>query len=312
MRPDVGRIGGFFTRGGLLRALGFFAGYAAFMAAFRLVVLTFITYFLMSSQARFQDISEIVSANEIMVISLGSLLFVILLRALNPLTSTSTEEIVTGLRIEKRFFPGFLHGAVLALGVVIALLLSGLYRYLGFYIQFEEAPLAVTNALLRVAGLAVMAYCEEFIFRHKIMNSLRRGMPDPAAAILTALLYCAVKALQFDLGLMHLATLFLLSLGLAVRTITDGDFSRGAGFWAGLLIVFHPLLSLPVLGSDFQGVLMVRYAEDEASAGYRLFAGGSGGPLSSFAFQLLLALDLAQGLMNRLSPRFKIAKPGRK
>jgi hypothetical protein len=144
-----------------------------------------------------------------------------------------------------------------------------------------------------------MAYSEEFLFRHKILNYLRRHMPDHYAAALTALAYVGIKALQFDLGLMHLFSLFLLSLTLAVRAVGEGDFVRGAGFWSGLLIVFHPLLSLPILGNDFQGILLVKYQElaENDNAIFRFLTGGYGGPLSSFGLQLLLLLDLGQGLL---------------
>ena len=120
--------------------------------------------------------------------------------------------------------------------------------------------------------------------------------------MITAAFYCGIKVIQFDLGLMHLMTLFLLSLTLAARTWTDQDFVRGAGFWAGLLIVFHPLLSLPVLGDDFSGVLLIKYqaaAEvlaDGESSTFRFLTGGAGGPLSSFALQLVLLLSVCQSV----------------
>jgi hypothetical protein len=280
------------------RALSYSLTYLLWVLGFRLLVLTLITYFLMSANSRFQDISDAYSSNEIMLVAVGAILYTALLKWLNPLTSTTTEEIFTPHRFEKRFLPGFAQGAVLACGVTLAFLLSGLYRYLGYFIQFEEAPLTLINILLRILGLGALAYCEEFVFRHKIMNYLRREMPDLGAAAFTALLYCGVKAFQFDLGWMQLVTLGLLSFSLSIKAMVDGDFVRGAGFWAGLLIVFHPFLSLPVLGNDFPGILLVKYQEgSEGSAtAFRLLTGGIGGPLSSFALQLLLLLDVGQGL----------------
>jgi hypothetical protein len=267
------------------------------MVLYRLLVLTFVTYFLMASNAKFQDISDAYGSNEIVIIGIGSFLFILFLRFLHPLTSTTTDEIFTPQRFEKRFVPGFLHGAVLAVFVAAAFLLSGLYRYLGFYIQFEEAPLALVGILLRVAALFALAYCEEFIFRYKVMFALRREVPDLYAAGLTALLYCGVKLLQFDLSWMQLITLFLISFALSIRTISDGDFMRGAGYWAGLLIVLHPFLSLPILGNEFQGILIIKYQGDiEAAGTSRFLTGGIGGPLSSFALQLLFLIDVLQGI----------------
>jgi hypothetical protein len=256
----------------LLHGLGFVGAYAAWTLAFRLLALTFITYFLMSSTSRtprFEDISEVLGANELSIMGLSAILFVGLLRALHPITSTTTEDIITPERIEKRFIPGFAHGAVLAAGVILAFLLSGVYRYLGFFIQFDEAPLAALTVLVRILALMAFAYFEEYVFRHKISRDLKAqfwGKREPgfvgslAVAGFVGLIYCTVKSMQFDLGVMQLITLFLISLALSTRSLLDGDFARGAGFWAALLIVFQPVFSLPALGGDFTGFFLAEQA----------------------------------------------------
>jgi hypothetical protein len=251
---------------------------------------------------------------------LSAALFVLLLRALYPITSTTTQEIFTPDRLEKRFVPGFTHGAMIAAGVTLAFLLSGAYRYLGFFIQFEEAPLAAITVVVRVVALGSFAYFEEFIFRHKLTGDFRRqiwGARPPGfvanvgLALAVAVLYCSIKWIQFgfELGVMQLTTLFLLSVALSARALIDtddsvspamgaGDFARGAGFWAALLIVFQPLLSLPMLGSDFSGLILVKYQVDkDVDPLTRFFTGGPGGPLSSFALQALLAIDAVRGLL---------------
>jgi len=292
----------------LWRSLAYSGYYAAWIVVFRLLVVTIITYFLVGGSTvpgtvRFQDITDSYGANEVSIMGLCSLIFVSMLRWLNPITTTTTGEIVTLKRLEKRFFPGFVHGAVLATGVISAFVISGVYRYLGFFIQFEEAPLAMASVLMRVSGLALLVYCEEFIFRDKMLRQLKNHLPDAASAVITAACYCGVKALQFDLGLMHVITLFLISIALFIRTMTEGDFTRGAGFWAAILIVFHPLLSLPILGNDFAGIFLVKYQSatgssvDTASATTRFFTGGAGGPIASFAFQLVLVLDIARSIL---------------
>ena len=84
-----------------------------------------------------------------------------------------------------------------------------------------------------------------------------------------------------------------------------------AGFWSALLIVFQPILSLPILGHDFSGWVLIKYqaivpeaASDsfniiEPASTYgdtiRFITGGAGGPLASFAFQLLLIFDILRG-----------------
>lgn len=293
------------------RALGYVAAYSAWILAFRLLVLTFLTYFLMASgrRPRFEDISEAFGANELTVMGLGALLFVALLRALHPVTTTTTAEIFTPARFEKYFLPGFAHGATLAAGVTLAFVLSGHYRYLGSFIPFEEAPLAGLTVLVRILALGVFAYCEEFIFRHKISRYLMEQLGVAKStqlagrlvtASVVAVLYCGIKLLQFDLGVMQLGTLFLVSIALSFRTFGDKDFGRGAGFWAAMLIVFQALLSLPALGGDFAGIILIKYQAPLSSStgddAARLLTGGVGGPLSSLALQMLLALDIGRGL----------------
>jgi hypothetical protein len=111
---------------------------------------------------------------------------------------------------------------------------------------------------------------------------------------------------------MHLITLFLISMALGVRSISEGEFARGAGVWAGLLVVFHPLVSLPVFGNDVQGVVLIKYQEsaESVSEAFRMLTGGAGGPLSSVALQVFFLAEVIQRvirdkkiLLNRRAPR---------
>ena len=291
----------------LAKAGGLVLAYAVWVALFRLLALTFVTYFLTHSLAiplsapmgklpRFEDISEVFGSNELTLMGIAAGTFVLLLRNLYPLTATAGEDLFSPQRLEKKFLPGFIHGALLVAAMILALLLGGSYRFMGVYIQFDEVPLAMATVVMRVLALAVLAYSEEYIFRRKLAVFLREW-PPILVALSCASVFCAVKMLQFDLGLMHLLTLFLISLALSVRYYAENDFGRGAGFWAGILIIAHPLLSLPVLGNDFSGLFLVKYQAKTLSETARFFTGGSGGPLQSFAFQLLLIMDVARGFM---------------
>lgn len=306
----------------LCRALAFFSLYAIWVLGFRLLALTFITYFTISPTARFQDISDAFSSNEVSLMGLSSLLFVGLLYWLNPITNTSLTHLFTRDRIEKKFLPGFVRGAIFAGGIVFFFLLTGIYKYLGYFIQFDEAPLELANVVLRMSALGVLAYCEGYIFHHKISQALKGRMPDLSLAILTALLYSGIKILQFDLGLMQLVSLYLISICLFYRSSNkdlsfEGQFARGAGFWAAILIVLHPVLSLPIFGNDFSGLLLVRYdstffehhlgitagmaglTQEQLILLVRFLSGGAGGPLSSFTFQLVLILDITRNILIR-------------
>ena len=281
------------------KAASYVFTYLLWILGFRLVALTIITWVLMSSGAKFQEISDTSAANEMIVVGLGSLLFVCVLRWLNPLTSTTTEEIFSPYRFEKRFAPGFLQGATLAVGLTLAFLLSGVYRYLGFFIQSDSTPLAIVGVFVRVLAVVAMVYCEGFIFNHKILNHLRNHLTDIQSILIVAAAWCLVKTFQFHLGFMHFITLLLISLCMGFRTVAEGDFCKSAGLLAGLLIVFHPLLSLPVLGNEAQGVVLIKYQiGSDADLGIiRYLTGGSGGPLSSLALQVLLAIDVIQSVL---------------
>jgi hypothetical protein len=291
------------------QACSFVGFYAIWVFVVRLLMLTFITYFTISPTSRFQDISDAFSSNEVSLMGLSALLFLALISSLNPLTSTTIPEIITRKKIEKNFLPGFVQGSFFSGGLIVAFVLAGVYRYLGYFIQFDEAPLELANVLLRMAALGALVYCEEFIFRYKLKNLFQEHLPDIAAANLIALFYCLIKLIQFDLGLMHLLTLYIASVALFYRTRNEGQFSRGAGFWAATLIIFHPLLSLPIFGNDFPGILLLKYQPvlssgklstlDNSISGIRFLTGGAGGPLSSFAFQLLLILDVARSILRK-------------
>lgn len=310
----------------LLRALGAVGAYCAWIFVFRLIALSLVTYFVISAGrvTRFEDVSDAAAATELTVMGICALLFVVAIRAMNPLTRTSTREIIDPERLERAFVPGFAQGAVVATGVVLALLLSGVHRYLGFFVQFEGTAVALLTITLRISALLSLVYCEEFIFRRKVQprlldwmqgipglrrldRSTRRGrlLQDLIIASATAALFCAVKLVQFDLGFMHLLTLFILSTALGVRALETGDFVRGAGYWAAILVVFHPLLSLPVLGSDFSGLILIKYSAGTAglpdfdSDTMRFLSGGAGGPLSGFALQLILGFDLVRSILGR-------------
>jgi hypothetical protein len=299
----------------------FITTYWFWVVGVRLLTLTLITYFIISPTSRFQDISDAFSSNEVSLMGLSALFYTGLLYGLNPLTQTTLSEIVSREKIEKQFLPGFIQGAILSGGIIILFVVAGVYRHLGYYIPLEEAPIELANIILRMATLAILAYCEEFIFRHKFSNFLIKHLPQLAAFNITALVYCVTKCFQFNLGVMHTITLYLISIALSYRCFSSAQnqFAKGAGFWAAVLIVFQPILSLPIFGNDFSGILLIKYQTTasgilpqsqtlwQSGLGNtiplnRFLSGGIGGPLASFIFQLLLILDIGRNILRRKKP----------
>jgi hypothetical protein len=286
--------------------------YAAWILLMRLFTLTFITYFVAASSnsghaVRFDEISDTLASHELNLFGVYAISLIVLIYSLNPLNSFRPAEFLNWTRARRRMWPGFVHGGMLAMGLTAAFLLSGAHRYLGFFIQLEDVSVAIAAVITRTVSLLALVYAEEFIFRDRILNHLKTtGCSTRLIALLLSIFYCLIKMMQFDLGAMQLLTLFLLSISLTFRAMHEGDFLPGAGFWGAILLVFHPLLSLPVFGSDFSGLFFLKYQVEGADLSptyldtIRFVTGGAGGPLSSLALQAILAFDLVRTFFVRL------------
>lgn len=290
----------------LLGPLGLVSAYAIWLQLYRLLAVSIVTFVGRSDQGGFAEIHEIYSANEIPMMGLGALLFGVLYVSLYPLISSRPTDWMTPQRIERNLVPGFLQGSVLAFGVILAFIISGTYRYLGFYIQFEEAGLAALGIGVRLVALMGLVLAEEFLFRGRVFLPLAERLGPVPAALLSSLAWSGLKFIQFDVGMAQWITLFLVGLALSWRTWEVRDPLKGAGFWLGILIVFHVLLSLPILGGDFSGIVLVKYQPPEGIDPWndgqwvhRFLTGGIGGPLSSFAFQILITVDALRGILRR-------------
>jgi hypothetical protein len=294
------------TKPALARVSILLGAYAFWVLVFRLIAMTFVIYFLTRTsgkQVLFEEVNETFSAHELSIIGFGAAAFVLLLKGFAPVWRESSFQLVAWKDIRQNFVPGFLQGLLLAAALVTAFLLAGTFRFVGFFVQIEDTPLAVFGILVRMASLVAFVFCEEVLFRRDALSSLLRQKTDTLKPIflrlgMISIAYCVIKVIQFDLGWMHLITLLLLSLALSVRQLNGESPTRGAGFWCGILICFQPLFSLPIFGSDFSGVFLVKY--QDYSTPLRLFSGGVGGPLAGFAFQLLLLIEMVRGLRTYL------------
>jgi hypothetical protein len=299
------------TRPILARVSILLTAYGFWILIFRLIAMTFVIYFLTRTsgkQVLFEEVNETFAAHELSIIGFGAAAFVLILKGFAPLWRESSFQIVSWPDIRQNFMPGFLQGMLLAAALVTAFLLAGTFRFVGFFVQIEDTPLALFGIFVRSASLVAFVFCEEVLFRRYSLASLLRQKGDGLKTIfwkvgVLSVAYCVIKLIQFDLGWMHLITLLLLSLALSVRQLNGEPPSRGAGFWCGILICFQPLFSLPVFGSDFSGVFLVKY--QEYTTPLRLFSGGAGGPLAGFAFQFLLLIETVRGLKTYLKTDFK-------
>lgn len=279
----------------LLHAFGVIAAYLAWTTVIRLAILSVFTYFSMGEQGTLREIADQFGGFEIPVFALSSISFIWILFNLKPSNRVHLAELFSSHRIRNLFFPGFFHGVILMIGVLVALVASGYYRFIGLYLETDELIPLFFAMFLRGGLIVLWIASEEILFRNWLQTRLERDWPVWMSWILIAIIAVPVKAFQFDLGVMDYITLTLLYLLIGMRTSQDGSFHRGAGFWIGLVFVSHLVSSLPLYGQEFSGILTLKFQEqgEEFSRVNRWLTGGVGGPFSSFGLQLTLLIELA-------------------
>lgn len=275
--------------------LGPFLLFLAIFIGVRLLFVSFLTYLFISPGTHLGDLSDTLSTHELTIAALSSLTFVMAAVLFYPLTNTPREKVFRWSWIQMQYFRANAKGAILALGFCLALILIGAYRYLGFFIHFENTSMAFLGLIIRAACWVVMVYCEEYFFREHLFTRLLRieKIPPALPVIITSFLFVGLKAIQFDLGWMHAFTLLLVALRLGWMRLETGGFVEGAGFWTGMGIIIHVIFGLSILGVEFPGVLLLKYIEPQQIDRYDIFlTGGPGGPLSSFLFQFYLSITI--------------------
>jgi hypothetical protein len=280
------------------RALTLALAYLSWNATFRLIVLSLMTYFMARSGSTFGEISETTNTNLVLVSGVASLSFLFVLTQLNPIASVSWSEIITGHLIEHRFYPAFLRGALFACIFAFTGLVAGYYRYVGFFVQSDAPTVAILGLLFRAVSIILMVYIDEFIFRGRFMTYLRDSAHPARSVVLCGLCYTLAKSIEFHLGWAHLITLALIGTALSIRSYLHRDFAHGAGILAGFLMIAHCAFSLPIFGSEAQGIILLQYdfRLDLDSPTIRILTGGLGGPLSSLVIQVLLLGDILRNV----------------
>jgi len=296
------------------KALGLVVAYLLWTLLFQHIFLSVLTYFLMSSSSdtRLQDINEALNTNLITMAGLSALIFLVVIRNFYPVSIDRDPKLTDGARFNERFVPGFLRGTMIAVGLTLALLVTGHYSYLGFLFEVSETPLVVFSIFIRFFALAGMVYCEEFIFRQRLVSLLKGKLPSGILCFIVSLAYCLIKTFQFNLTSMHLLSLFLISTILTLKLLSEKNFLFGAGLWFGILSLFHVAIGLPIFGSKFSGIFLIEYTDPLIKAAEHLsgavadahlateswfgfetnthlfLTGGTDGPISSFSLQIIL------------------------
>jgi hypothetical protein len=286
-----------------LRAFGQVSLFSIWTLLFRLLAMTLVTSMLISPETRFSQVTDAFESIEIIISGLGVATLILISRALSPLAHPRNDDLISSWKLEKRFLPGLAIGLTLGALFTSALILGGTAQWMGSTFTYEDAALTLTNTLIRSMALFLLVWGDEFFFRSSVQSHFQKFMRVDLAILITAFCFASTKLLQFDLGRAQWLTLFLVSLNLGFRTWSDGDFARAAGVWVGFLLLLHPVLSLPVLGNDIQGLLSVKTFAPPSNPAIgvptlfdpsfmgRWISGGLGGPLSSLALQVLIFAD---------------------
>lgn len=278
----------------LLHAFLVIGAYLAWTTVIRLAILTAFTYFSLGDHGTLREISDQFIGFDLPIFALSSASFIWLLFNLKPSSRVHIAELFSAHRIRNLFFPGFFHGIILMIGVLIALVASGYYRFIGLYLETDELFPLLFSMLLRFIVIVLWICSEEILYRNWLQPKLEKEWGTWMSWILIAIIAIPVKAFQFDLGLMDYLTLTLIYLLIGIRTSQDGSFHRGSGFWIGLVFVSHLVSSLPLYGQEFSGILTLKFQEqgEEFNRVHRWLTGGVGGPFSSFGLQLTLLIEL--------------------
>lgn len=287
----------------LVSALSGTGLYCAWQEILRATVLTLMTYFLMGPRTRLQDISEVSSANELLVVGYSALAFLLITRRFYPLLTMIPPGQLSPTRVLPQFIPTFLRGLLLGFTVAAVYVAADYYEYVGAFMQVDETISMLLSISVRSFAIISMVIAEEYLLRKIFLNRISNRVSPVYASALSALAFALLKSFQFDLSWMQLITLTLIGFLLSLRCLAEGDFLKGAGLWAGLLVAFHPLLGLPIFGNEFSGVFVIQFQNPVDTLGYggsrrliSILTGGIGGPLSSFALQLVLTIYVARVL----------------
>lgn len=281
--------------------------YCVWGLLFKLFTLTILTYFLMSPTFKLYDISEAFSANELNILGICAAGFIGALFLFRPLHRNQLKQELFGSHALKEYFSkGLLKGMLLSFSFVAAMILSGYYHYLGYFIHSEESVYVVIVLFMKAFSLFFLILAEEYIFRQKLLLSLTKTLSPILSSVLVSLLYALLKYIQFSASPLELVTLFCASFMLSIRIYNTGHFLNGTGLYFGLLFTFHSLLGLPLLNNEFSGIFLVKYhmsdfflSRDVTPETAKLITGGENGPLASLTLQVLFFIEALRHLVKR-------------
>lgn len=177
-------------------------------------------------------------------------------------------------------------GLLIPLIVVSLLIASGQLQYHGTFVLSDTSSPIFWLFLTNVASILVLVFCEEYIFRHKVLNGLQKNFKPITSVALTSIVYVIVKTFQFKLSPEDHVSLFLLNVSVCFYFLRTMRIFRGLTFVATLYGMIHFVCGLPMWGQRGVGIFLIM----DSTVAFRSVTGGGLGPLSGIAFISVLLL----------------------
>lgn len=182
---------------------------------------------------------------------------------------------------------------LIVLLLVLLLLATGDILYLGLYITSAIGTAVFPLYLMDVLSLVTFIFCEEYIFRYRLLGGLQQILPPTYAVAGASLAYVLIKWIQFDLTAIDILNLLLLNATLGVFYLRTGRVHRGLSFVLVFYGVLHSFLGLPLFSQQGSSFLLLKH---NAQTGSAWLTGADAGPLGGLAMTSLLLLLFAGAL----------------
>jgi hypothetical protein len=155
--------------------------------------------------------------------------------------------------------------------------------FLGLYLTSTFGTPVFPLFFLDFFALATLLFCEEYIFRHKILAQLKPLLGTTASILLTSVFYLLIKFVQFELTTVDYGNLFLMNLAASCFYLKSTKAHRGLGFLIALLCSLHCLAGLPLWDNESPSFFLFKSSSREAE----ILFGGGGGPFNGLALSCI-------------------------
>ncbi len=150
-----------------------------------------------------------------------------------------------------------LRGMICPLLVILCLIFSHRYEFLGFSVQLNLNFLTSYSWILRAILLLVLVASNEFLVKAVLYAAFPSDLPKTLRFFFQTVAQISIYAIWFDPSVLECVTLFLL-LNIAA------EFWSATAFVASFFIMTHTVFSLPFFENDFQGVFQLKAARPDS------------------------------------------------